>query len=409
MKRILYTLLLFLPFITEAQFENQWLKKNDFPGLKRARATSFVIDENAYIFGGVDTAETVLRDLWQYDPVLDTWVQKADLPGSVRREAIAFTIDDFGYVGTGIDSNEATLGNSLKDFWQYNPTTNTWLQKADFPGYSGQGIYFATGFSIDGKGYLCGGKIGPNFYSNQLWEYKPLIDQWTLRANFPGGVRYQLSSFVIGLEAFVGFGTDQDVYRKDLHRYRPGSNSWLPCADIPGAPRAGAAAFSIGLRGFICGGTNGGLLDDLWEYNPFSNSWAIRSPFGGSERKNAIAFALNGKGFVGTGTGYSGKKASVHEYSPLQSVYLELDEAAMHPFTVYPNPAENQISIEVENEKATEFVLYSIMGRKVLQEQFVSGQKIIFDRNAIPSGVYLISLRDKSGQEISRHQQLILQ
>ena len=38
----------------------------------------------------IDTAEILLKDLWQYDPNTDTWMQKADLPGAARRDAVAF-------------------------------------------------------------------------------------------------------------------------------------------------------------------------------------------------------------------------------------------------------------------------------------------------------------------------------
>jgi len=75
----------------------------------------------------------------------------ADLPAPERRNALAFSIGDFGYVGTGIDSVEAQAPGSTiyRDFWQYNPASNSWIQKADYPGGNNNGIYFATGFSID--------------------------------------------------------------------------------------------------------------------------------------------------------------------------------------------------------------------------------------------------------------------
>ena len=408
MNKLIYTLLFLLPFLGEAQVPNTWTKKNDFAGLKRARSVAFSIGAYGYVCGGVDTTETVLKDLWKYDPTSDSWEQKADLPGSVRREAIAFTIEDLGYVGTGIDSNEAQLGNTLSDFWQYSPLTNTWTQKANFPGFGGVGIYFATGFSMDNKGYLCGGKVGPNVYSNQLWEYKPQNDSWTQRANFAGGVRYQLSSFVIGNDAFVGMGTDQDIYRKDLYRYNAGANQWTVCADISGAPRGGAASFSIGLRGFICTGTNGGMLDDLWEYNPFSNAWTVRAHYGGSERKNSISFVLGDTAYVGLGSGYSGKKESMHSYFPLPSVFMELNEDKLYTFSIYPNPIADYFIIETENPEASVFVIYSISGRKILQRNFVSGQKTTIDHSEFQNGVYLVALMNRFGKEVGKYQKVIV-
>ena len=42
------------------------------------------------------------------------------------------------------------------DFWEYDPTTNTWTQKANFGGTPRDG---AVGFSIGSKGYIGTGEI----------------------------------------------------------------------------------------------------------------------------------------------------------------------------------------------------------------------------------------------------------
>jgi len=85
-------------------------------------------------------------DLWEYDPSTNTWTQKADFSGTARWRSVGFSIDDKGYVGTGLDANGRT-----KDFWEYNPSINTWTQKADF---SGTARSQAVGFSINDKGYI---------------------------------------------------------------------------------------------------------------------------------------------------------------------------------------------------------------------------------------------------------------
>ena len=214
---------------------------------------------------------------------------------------LVFSINDKGYVGTGMTTPASTDPGAMKlsDFWEYSPTTNTWLQKASYPGGFGAGIYFATAFNIDSKGYICGGKRGPNNYSSQLWEYKPAQDIWTQMPSFPGGIRYQLSSFAIDFKAYVGLGTDQDMYRKDIWEFDASTNQWNAKADFPASERASATTFSLGQRGFVCTGSNGGVLDDLWEYNPFTDSWTVRASYGGSARKGAVGFTINGKSICG--------------------------------------------------------------------------------------------------------------
>jgi N-acetylneuraminic acid mutarotase len=395
-KNILALILILSSFTYFGQTENFWLKKNDFSGWKRERAVGFSIGDYGYLCSGVDTAEMVVKDLWQYDPVLDVWSQKADLPGSARRDAIAFTIDNIGYVGTGIDNDEAAFGQKLNDFWAYDPNANTWSQKADFPGDGGLGIYFASAFGMGSKGYVCGGKSNPNSYSKELWEYKPNSDSWSQRADFPGGVRYQMCSFSIGLKGYVGLGADKDIYKKDLWEFDGGTNQWTQKANLPSSARGSASSFAIGLRGFICLGTNGGLLGDLWEFNPFSNSWVVRAAFGGSERKNAMSFSLNNKGYVGTGKGYSGKKGSIYEYTPNN-----------FNFTIYPNPAIDHVTLSFDGSGAESVSVYSLQAELFMEKAVSNAQNIDIRMDGLSKGWYLIVVKDAIGNSIGTKKILI--
>lgn len=385
-----------------AQGANDWTKKSDFAGLKRERAVAFSIDDMGYVGTGVDTAEIVHNDFWQYDPTLDTWAQVADLPASVRRNAVAFAINDKGYVGTGIDLVTASTpgATTLNDFWEYDPVLNSWTQKANYPGGFGFGVYFATGFAIGSKGYVCCGKLGPNNYINQLWEYKPATDQWSPLPGFPGGVRYQLSSFTIGYNAYVGLGTDQDHYRKDIWQFSAATNQWTQKADLPASERSAASTFSLGERGYVCLGSNGGLLDDLWEYNPYTDSWSIRATYGGSPRKGAFAFTANGRAYVGTGKGYSGKKASVHEYNP--PLVIGLDELE-NDLSFYPNPANNVIHLKSKSSSIETISIYSNQGALVYKSAFNS----TINTEALQPGVYFIQGMD-ANKNTTATQKLII-
>ena len=78
------------------------------------RPLRFSAAGKGYVGTGYD-GEQRINDFWQYDPGTNTWAQKADFGGSARYGAVAFSINDIGYVGTGYD------GNYLKDFWAYDP------------------------------------------------------------------------------------------------------------------------------------------------------------------------------------------------------------------------------------------------------------------------------------------------
>lgn len=380
------------------QTENFWSVKSDFGGLKRERAVAFTANGMAFVGTGVDTSEAILNDFWSYDVVSDTWAQVANLPGVARRDAIAFTINDKGYVGTGMDNADANLGSALNDFWQYDPLTNSWTQKSNYPGLP---VYFATGFNIDTKGYICGGKRGPNWYISELWEYNPASDSWTGKTPFPGGVRYQLNSFVVGSSAYVGLGTDQDMYRYDMYEYKPALDEWTPKADLPASARGASHLFAIGNRGFVCMGTNGGFLDDLWEYNPLNNTWAIRATYGGSPRKNGIAFVLGGKAYVGTGKGASGKKMSMWEYTP--SALVGVNENTEADIRIYPNPSSGNFSLNVTSTEIELLEIYTLQGTRVMETSFTTS----VDVSELSSGTYLLVGKDSFGQIIGKEKLII--
>ncbi len=386
-----------------AQTENFWTKKADFGGLKRERAVSFSIGSFGYVGTGVDTNEIVLKDFWKYDPVNDTWTQVATLPGSQRRNAVGFAIGNLGYVGIGINTaSAADLGATiLNDFWEYDPTLNSWTVKAIFPGGTGSGLYFSTGFSIDTKGYVCGGKRGPNSYVSEFWEYKQSLDTWVQLPNFPGGVRYQLASFSIGFKGYVGLGTDQDVYRNDLWEFDAATNSWTQLNDFPASERASVSTFSIGDRGYICMGSNGGLLDDLWQYNPYTDLWLPKSDFGGSKRKNAISFTINGKAYVGTGKGFSGKKSSMYEYTP--NSVLGFNDLEFN-VSVYPNPTSDFLNLDYQTTQIESIEIYTMTGRKVFEASQVS-QINVQDYQA---GAYILIAKQANGK-LAAKQNIIIQ
>lgn len=389
----LYLLFCFtLPlFASYGQTGNTWNKKASFGGLKREKAVAFSIDSYGYVCSGIDTAENVHNDLWQYDPELDTWTQLASLPGVARKNAISFTINGKGYVGTGFDNDTAAIGNKLKDFWEYNPLDNTWLEKAHYPGGGDTGIYQATAFSVLGKGYVSCGKIGPDAYISETWEYDPSSDAWIERTPFPGGDRYQLTSFVLEGKAFVGLGTDHDVFRKDIWQYDPTTNTWENKPDFPGSERSKSSSFSIGTKAFVVFGSDGGLKDELWEYSYYSQSWAIKAPFPGGGRKSAIAFSIGDKGYAGIGKEFDGKKQSFYQYTP--SGPLSTAEIT-NKFELYPNPITSVAQINLPQSITEGNLLIVSMDGKIVKQQAFYSNSFTFNRSDLKNGTYQMILFD---------------
>lgn len=107
------------------------------------------------------------------------WTQKADMTSTIlagRYMAVGFSIGNKGYVGTG----QLPLCGPLSDFWEYDPGTDTWDQKANYKGFgfcAGYGTWNAVGFSIGSKGYIGTGECTwwPSNYAvmKDFWEYDP--------------------------------------------------------------------------------------------------------------------------------------------------------------------------------------------------------------------------------------------
>ena len=398
MKRLCLVSFLMFQIGMVAQTENFWTKKADFSGLKRSRAVSFSINDMGYIGTGIDTSESVFNDLWQYDPVLNSWTQKADLPGVGRRNAMSFEVNGKGYVGCGMSHAQSQLGIALKDFWEYDPVNNQWSSIDDFD--DGR-IYFGTGFSIGSKGYVCGGKYGPNDYSDELWEYDPSTDTWDKKEDFPGGYRYQLTSFSISDLGYVGLGTDQDMHRNDFWQYDPITDEWTQKGNFPASERGSTHSFVIHEKGYICMGSNGAMLDDLWQYEPLNDSWSVKATYGGSPRKNGVAFVALGKGYVGTGKGYSGKKQSFWAYTP--QAYAGVNSNELNAFKVSPNPANNAVTISLETKLFDRLEIHSFKGDILMSKK---SQKN-FSLEGIERGYYFVVLKDNNGKVIGKEKLII--
>ncbi|KAA3637010.1 MAG: T9SS C-terminal target domain-containing protein [Bacteroidetes bacterium] len=76
---------------------------------------------------------------------------------------------------------------------------------------------------------------------------------------------------------------------------------------------------------------------------------------------------------------------------------------------VYPNPFNETVTIEIgggyENEEVT-FNLFDITGRLLRSQQFI-GNKYDFNRNQLPSGLYIFKLESSEGKQIGSGKMLI--
>ena len=176
---------------------------------------------------------------------------------------MTFTIDGRVFVGLGFDG-----ANDKSDLWEYLPTSDTWVQRAS---YGGGGLDVATAFAIEGKGYAgMGLKSGQNFgYYPMFWEYDPQSDSWSQKADFPGSLRGGSVGFALNGAGYLGTGGTASQFGSerfdDFWRYDPILDEWVQLSDFGGAPRTAAVSYKVNGRIYVgCGGGIGGTLSDVW-------------------------------------------------------------------------------------------------------------------------------------------------
>ncbi len=153
----------------------------DFPGILRAESTAFAFDGKGYICGGYqENRAGLLDDLWEYSPASDSWAQKASFPGGPRALMTSFVTDNYAYVGTG--GNElGTDAYGNPEFYRYDPLSDKWDQIADFPIAGIAGL----SFSLEGVGYVGALLISENNISQQFFKYEEGVNEWQEVASFP--------------------------------------------------------------------------------------------------------------------------------------------------------------------------------------------------------------------------------
>ncbi len=380
-------------FTTSKEME-PWVRKADFGGGSRIGAVGFTIGDKGYI--GTGSATGLQKDFWEYDPQSDSWTQKADFGGQERQRAFGFSINDKGYIGAGYN---ALGGGDLKDFWRYEPTTNTWTRVAEFPGKASSD---ASGFSIGNKGYIGTGNYsddGIAEYTAEFWEYDSQTDTWERKADFGGPARTRAVGFSIDDKGYIGTGyrfNGQAISERDFWQYDPETDTWTQKADII-TGRESAVGFSISGKGYVGLGVGN---NDFWEYDPVDNTWTRRADFLGPQRVSAVGFSIGGKGYIGTG---SPNGEEFWEYDPSEDGVTSVGGgdnlvSDFKLFQNYPNPFNptTRISYNLPERAHVKLEIFNAIGQRVAMLVYdvreASTYEEIFDASNLPSGIYIYRL-----------------
>jgi len=332
MKNLLIYIILFTLFFVSSCNEAEdspyqditFEAKTALPIGGRSTAVAFVINEKAYVALGRNSSWQPLKDCWEYNPETDSWLQVADFPGVARVNAIAEVVNGKAYVGLGFNSAKIVYKDStiLNDLWAYDPHTDTWIQKADFPKNidgTPSSVNSCFSFVVDSCIY-----VGANFngfhFDTELWKYDTRNDSWTQINDLPSRSTGAVSCNN-GERYFSGTGY-QTINDNCWWEYFPSSDSWLKRKDMPDNGRLNAISLSIDNRFFVATGlhfagtlTGGRVLADILEYDAVRNVWYKRGNLPGA-RENAISFVIGDRAYIGFGESESGIFNDLWSFKP---------------------------------------------------------------------------------------------
>lgn len=298
--------------------------------------------------------------------IAQDWTQLADIPGVGRYWSAAFTINNKIYTGTGVTDFG---GDATQDMWEYDPSSDTWTQIADYPAGIREG---ADGFGDGNRGFLA---FGTSFiqFTSTVYEYLPVTNTWEAKASCPASFAYS-HGFTLNGKYYIG----PENGNNKMHAYDFDSDSWSEVAPFPGQDRRAQVAFAANGKGYIGLGmfVFGGVLGDFYAYDPVADSWTQKASLS-PVSDQSCATSINNEGYV-FNVGQNGK--SVYKYNEALN---EWEFLSSHPSDRIANGT---------------FIGLNGAGYLVFGERTISGGNIPSQQlwRYIPSSVSINKLEDKS-------------
>lgn len=384
----------------------KWTKKADFGGGQIYGATSFCINNIGYVGTGNkgEIIPNLTSNFYKYDNLTDVWQKIANLPATIRMYATGFSINQKGYVCGGEYSVVIGL-KTLNDLWEYDPATNIWFQRKNFPRPGG--IMNGIGFSIGTKGYVgLGSSDFTSFevvYGNQndFYEYDPIYNKWTQLDNFPGAPRQGAISFSMNGKGYVGMGWEG---YKDFWEYNPSTDTWTRLPDFPGSDSYSAYGFGANDYCYI------GISDpnEFYRYNTLTKVWEVLPYIPGADREGVFSFYSNNKIYFGGGTGSVGGlvklMSDLWEYNIADPLSNNTSEMNQSKVSIYPNPTNNKITISNNCvwDTETKVSIYNAKGELIIYNKYQFQGSVEMDVSTLSKGIYLVKMQTENGNETKK-------
>lgn len=299
--------------------------------------SGFVIGTKIYI------ASFLNNDFYSFDTQTNAVTVLANTPGAAHKSGtFAFAINGKGYYGGGKVSGCAGNNCIFNEFYEYDPLTDVWTEKAS----TAYPVVYGSSITHDGKGYAGLGELG--FVVNNVtlatksdkWsEYDPVTDTWTLKTNFLNQTNVittpRLDNVAKAAISNVGndiyiFGGDKSFtdymsnFTDNLYKYSVTDNIWETVNEELGGNRRSASGFYANGKLYLGGGENGEHMTDFWEYDIATDQWTRKADLNSKHHWRSTT-EVNGKGYFVGGFSRNPQTTTndLWEYDPATNIWTE--------------------------------------------------------------------------------------
>jgi N-acetylneuraminic acid mutarotase len=378
------TVLARMPF---AQTSFSWNQKatcpHDLQNIDAEPRISFSLNGYGYWGGSGD-----ILSLWRYDPKKDQWSKNKNLPlpsSGIR----AFTINEKAYY--------MPTSNGQVLVYEYQENSDNWIQVAVFPGTDRVSSFV---FIIGHKAYILMGRDAGGNHLSDVWEFDAIEYKFTQKSNFPFSPRWGGAAFAINGKGYIGMGNlnwnFEDPNGKELYEYTPSTDSWIQKASLPVLRgRYAVESFSVSNFGFIIGGESNWptiFYNEFWRYDPKTNSWNQLPGYSGGFNNYLKSFVIGDTCYVG--------KKFLWNFSSPNSILSSTDLVNNDLFSIYPNPANNYITIfngDFIAKSNYRLSIQNILGQQIFQSILNQKELNIETDTWGGSGIYFVNITDKDG------------